>query len=115
VVTGPTEPGIGTKSFLITAILLNSVTFVKDTLCFLFYILRRRLCERRPTALDPGNIFILFDDDRVQAHDTSSGGHFFSPKGILGLFPIPMRPIDSHVKLFIVPEIRKLRLSRTGR
>jgi hypothetical protein len=61
------EPGIGTKSFLIMAILFNLVAFVKGTLCFLFYILR--LCGRCPTALDLGNIFILFDDAGVQAHD----------------------------------------------
>jgi len=53
--------------------------------CFLFYILLRRLCECRPTALDLDGVFLLFDNTGVQLHDAGPAGHFALEKGVWAL------------------------------
>ena len=37
--------------------------------CFLFHVLFRRLCDRQPTALQRGKVFLIFDETGVHAYD----------------------------------------------
>ena len=53
--------------------------------CFLFYILLRRLSERRPTALELDDIFVLFDDSGVKVRDSGPAGHFALERGVWAL------------------------------
>ena len=82
------ESGIGAKSLLCITVYDHPAHIIEPNQgksCFLFYILLRRLCECRPTALELDNIFLLFDNTGAQVHDAGPAGHFALEKGVWAL------------------------------
>jgi hypothetical protein len=64
IVTG--QPGIGALSLLfIENRFLNANT---GKSCFLYYVLFRRLCEKKPVALELSDHYLVFQDDGVYIH-----------------------------------------------
>jgi hypothetical protein len=84
IVTG--QPGIGANtSLLMFTLLITSIELNQGKSCFLFYVLLRRLCECRPTALDLENVFLLFDNTGVELRGAGPAGSFALEKRVWAL------------------------------
>lgn len=88
------QPGIGAFSLLIIENRLLNTNAEKS--CFLYYVLFRRLCEKKPVAL---KLYLVFQDGGVYIHPLRQI-LIIASQTRLGLFPTPVQKTINPVMPF---------------